>query len=280
MRTLHAIALITALTVGCSESTTVNPAPFAAPQDATVPATDAGDASADLDAPAAPEAATARRQVLQRSPFGNLDQTGNLLFDGDFEWSVPGSQTPWNAFGTLGAVDMVIETGGVCRSGLRCAVMDNTTDLLGEGIAATHAGLALSVWARVPAGDCAAVEIYTLSLMIMSVEMQTSIEADGAQPDGSGWCHYQGWIEPKDEAVGVYITASAIDDGQQVIIDDATLLAADGLSPLSLAHRAVPPAVEARMIAAGEWLRRHRIVDRPRRQIRTPWKQNPERYGP
>ncbi|MBI5535498.1 MAG: hypothetical protein HY898_22400 [Deltaproteobacteria bacterium] len=271
MRTIHATALVAACALGCSESTSVNPVAIPGSADAA-PSADGGDASADLDAPVTPEAAPMRRQVLHRSPFGNLEQTGNLLFDGDFEWSSPGGQTAWTGFGQLGAVDMGIETGGLCRSGLRCAVIDNTYDVLGEAVAATHSGLQLSVWAKVPSTDCSVVEIYTLSLMLMAVGMQPPIVPDSPEPDGSGWCHYQGLIVAKDEAVGVFISASTIDDGQRVILDDVTLLASDGLSPLSVGMRPVPPAAEARMLAASDWLRRHRWVHRPERQIRIPWK--------
>ena len=65
------------------------------------------------------------RTVETRNPWGGA--LGNLFVDGDFEFSVvlQGSspQAGWFAFSNNGQGYVRGETGGLCKSGMRCAVM-------------------------------------------------------------------------------------------------------------------------------------------------------------
>lgn len=245
-----------ALLSGCSDETRVNPVPLAAaPADASIPTTDAGDAA--TDAPSKPEAGPHKRDVLYRSPFGNLQATGNLLFDGDFEWSGAGSGAWVGASSTEGQVELRLETGGLCRSGLRCAALDNSYDMLGYGTRASHAAVDVSFWAKVPDTNCAVVSGYVLSIMNYTILLTMKRDADA--PGVDGWCRFHAVLPLKlQEGIGVYITAEKLDDGKRVLIDDVVAVAADGLSPMSLTAGPAPEGVPQRMARGLDIIRRNR----------------------
>lgn len=252
----NASLLACALLIGCSDETRVNPVPSpSAAADASVPSTDAGDAAAE--AASMPEAGPHKRDVLYRSPFGNLKATGNLLFDGDFEWSGSGSGAWVGASATEGQVEVPLETGGLCRSGLRCVTLDSSFDMLGYGTRASHAGVDVSFWAKVPDSDCAVVSGYVISIMNYTILLTLKRDADA--PGADGWCRFHGVLSPKlQEGIGVYITAEKLADGKKVLIDDVVAVAADGLSPLSLKVDPVPEGTRKRMERGLDIIRRNR----------------------
>ena len=150
MKALFAVALLSLAVAGCNSGEALSPVPQAI--------VDAGaDAAADAGVDASPpDAGTVKRTVMTRSPFGG--PAGNLLVDGDFEMStVPqaGAQLGWRAFALDGKtpVNINTETGGLCRSGLRCAVVDPTMQILIRGASAAQGkGNMASGWAKVPSG--------------------------------------------------------------------------------------------------------------------------------
>jgi len=241
---------------GCSDETRVNPAPLpVAPVDASIPSTDAGDAAAE--AASKPETGPRKREVLYRSPFGNLNATGNLLFDGDFEWSGGGSGAWVGASATEGQVEVPLETGGLCRSGLRCAALDKSFDLLGYGTRASHAAVDISFWAHVPDTACSVVSGYVISIMTYAILLTVKPEADA--PGAGGWCRYHAVLPQKlQEGIGLYLSAEKLDAGKRVLIDDVVAVAADGLSPLSLAAEAVPDSTRKRIEDRLDIIRRNR----------------------
>jgi hypothetical protein len=236
--------------------------------DAAAPPVDARADSLSLpDSPPPVDAGPKRRDVLVRSPFGNLAPLGNLFIDGDFEWSAPGGQTPWLALDVdQGQVDLALETGGACRSGLRCARMNNVTDLLGEGIAATHAGLEISFWAKVPGASCSVVTATLISLQTFSTWPVDEVLSETDAPDASGWCRFHGVKSKWTEAPGVYISTQGLKDGETIIVDDAVMVAADGLSPLGLGSGPISADLARRIAFAGDWLRKHRVFGREGRR--------------
>lgn len=250
-----ATLLLCSLLIGCSDETRVNPAPLAsAPADASAPLHDAADDAAD--APSKPEAGPRKREVFYRSPFGNLQATGNLLFDGDFEWSGGGSSAWVGLSSTEGEVGLNLETGGLCRSGLRCAALDNSYDILGYGTRASHAAVDVSFWARVPDDKCNVVSAYVASLMSLSIVL--TIKGDTVAPGAGGWCRFHGVLPQKQEGIGVYVTAEKLDDGKTVLIDDVVVAAADGLSPMSLNVEPIPEPARQRVLRGLELSRRNR----------------------
>ncbi|MBW2528823.1 MAG: hypothetical protein JRI23_31900 [Deltaproteobacteria bacterium] len=101
---------------GCQASEYTEPDP--APLDGGALTTGGGQTSTP------PDAGARRRTVMTRNPWGG--PPGNLVVDGEFELSVTpsGGQTGWRAFHFSGGLrELQVETGGVCRGGLRCALL-------------------------------------------------------------------------------------------------------------------------------------------------------------
>lgn len=212
----------------CADSTSVNPVPTPSTDAAPPDATTAPDAPSEASAP---EAGPRRREVMNRSPFGRLDVTDNLLIDGDMELSGGAGQTPWVAIGAEGQTSLLVETGGRCRSGLRCLVLNDRVDaLLGSGVAAGEQSLEFSMWAKVPAMDCGVITVYLFKLMTKYITGFHQVHPASDVPDADGWCRYHALRGKMDESVGVYIEAE-LTAFQRVLVDDAVLRPADGSSP-------------------------------------------------
>src|SRR5262245_9380671 len=121
-----ALCIAAALGSGCSSSEELRPVPVDASTIADAePTTDGG----------ALDAGPPKRTIEQRNAFGNVAETENLLWDGDFEWfSAFSDQYGWLAgtsMLTLGYSFRDIRVGTICRSGLKCAGMAKKTVLAG-----------------------------------------------------------------------------------------------------------------------------------------------------
>jgi hypothetical protein len=258
-------ALLASATLGaCSDPLQPNPAPL------RLGPSDAGAPDSPSDGMAAPDAADAKetapvdagpvkRSVTTRSPYGNLAVSGNLMFDGDFEWSGSSGQLGWAAIASVvGQIELPLETGWSCRSGLRCARVDNSYDLVGHAVAASDKSLAFSIWIKVPGQDCNVISLYLMSGMTQSYSPLDVATPDTDQPAADGWCRYQLLKNPTDEAITVYLSASWLSEGEVALVDDAVLTASDGQTPRQLHIRPVPTEMIQRISFALEWLRQHR----------------------
>lgn len=241
----------------------INPAPYDAGigADTSRPPPDASE-----DGPAPTEAGPVRRQVLRRSLYGNLQHTMNLMFDGDFEWSAQQGQPGWVGIGQNGVVDLSIVTGGLCRSGLRCGRIDNTTSAMGYGIGPTHSGIDLSVWVKVPGTDCNVVGVYLAGRMTGHTVEFVFPETNEPGPNDDGWCRFHTVRPRMDEAPIVTVDGDSVPSGQWALVDDVELLPADGLSPLRAEVRPVPPRVRERVAKAIEWIHKHQPFPVPFRR--------------
>ncbi len=214
---------------GCSEDATISPAP-AATTTSTSTATAPSDAGPPPSATVVNSAA-AVRQVLTRNPFGG--HPGNNLVDGDFELSTvrgTGHQTGWRAFSSSGTAETEIktETGGLCHSGLRCAVMESGSLFLLHGAAAEGKGNLASIVAKVPEGKtCAVVKPQAIDCNGTTVLKNLHAEPTDNKPAADGWCHYWAEIPPQTSSICVYIE-SALAAGQVALVDEAQLGADDG----------------------------------------------------
>jgi hypothetical protein len=257
-----ALAIAFAL-VACGDGEKLSPLP--------VPGMDAGADGGDTPPPPAPDAGTVKRAVLDRNPFGG--PSGNLLADGDFELStVPhaGAQLGIRAYTSdgSGAVDLATETGGLCRSGLRCAVVQPATVLLLRGTAANGKGNVASGWVKVPAGSaCNVVRPILITCDTFAVGKLLSAK----KPDADGWCHYTATLTEQDQATCVYVD-STLPTGATALLDSFMLGPDDGtVQPLE-AEFWVPDAETARRL---DRLRAYAIATlplgrRPRRPPPTP----------
>jgi hypothetical protein len=193
-----------------------------------------------------------KRTVMERSPFGGTP--GNLLADGDFELStVPhaGSQLGWRAY-TLdgsGELDTHWETGGLCRSGLRCAIFDPGMLMFGRGTASATKGNVASVWAKLPINaKCNLVRPILITCDTFNVDKLLS----GGKKDANGWCHYTAALPRQDSALCMYID-STLKAATYALLDDAVIGPDDGTIHPEAAEFWVP---DAQTVATLENLRR------------------------
>ncbi|APR84833.1 Hypothetical protein A7982_10182 [Minicystis rosea] len=213
---------------------------------------DTVDAGGDAAPPVVP--GPVKRTVMMRNPFGG--RAGNLLVDGDFELSTvanPGAQLGWRGFSADGSADREVatETGGLCRSGLRCAVMEPSTLFLIRGAAAKGKGNIASGWAKVPEGSfCSVVRPMLIGCNTFIVLKQISATKN---PDADGWCHYTASVPEQDNATCVYVETT-LKAGTSAILDAFTLGPDDGtVQPLAAEFWAPEPDLAARL----ESLRAH-----------------------
>jgi hypothetical protein len=213
------------------------------------------------------------RRVETRNPFGGPPE--NLLTDGDFELSiVPGpsdTQGAWfavDAFG-INPVPLRAETGGLCRTGLRCAVLEPKRLLLGWGTAAgSGIGHEVTIWVK-PEGEgttCDVMDAFTISCFNFDV---TSILSADESPDPSGWCRYSGDVPPTNEGVCLYLESN-LDAGQTALLDSATLLPGSGAGLQARSSVAPSHAVRERLTKVQKLLRDTRQLARPRPAFGSP----------
>ncbi len=220
---------------GCaSETPSVNPAPVAAIDAAPPDAPSLPDVQVDAEPPR--EAGPVKRLVFDRSPFGNLEHAGDLLMDPDFEWSTGAGQTGWVAMSADGQERVDVETGGLCRSGLRCVRIAGSSALYGRATGATSGAAKLLLWAKVPGSACGIVNIYVVRAMTYGVVLDAPVSPVTDAPDANGWCRFEGTAPPQPEALGVYVELKPTILNTWAILDDASLQPADGMSALSVAR--------------------------------------------
>lgn len=249
-----------ALAVGagaCAPDEKLAPTQTAPPDDAGPPV-DAGP-----DAPSE----TPIRKVMTRNPLGATPT--NLLADGDFELSVvsngqAGGQYAWNGFGSDNSrIAFVGETGGLCRSGLRCAHMKKGQLLLGRGTAAPDkAALDASIWIK-PLGldaDPPSNEVCKNLATVYLIRCDTGVIGmslkSASEPDADGWCESS--IEGANGsnlAVCMYLEMKS-----EALVDQATLSPSSKTSNLASLEPA-PPEDQVRTSAIADILRRQMRFD-------------------
>jgi hypothetical protein len=222
--------------------------------DAGPPPVDAGG-----DAPALPEAGPVKRTISMRNPFGG--PVDNLLADGDFELStvIDGDfpQSGWRGFTDGGSTQATVkmETGGLCRTGLRCAVLEKDLILFGRGTAAPdEKAHVASIWAKVPAGaSCNVIKFLLVGCDTFGSLKKLSSEPE---PNEDGWCEYGGVLPKRDSAVCFYGEAE-VEEGATAIVDSAVLIAEDTAASTKSLEVWVPsPGISARVAAVQEQVRK------------------------
>jgi hypothetical protein len=223
------LLLATSLALGCSDER-VDPAPGPT----TVPTTP----PVDTETPVAPKPPP-KREVLQRNPFGNVSETQNLLWDGDFEWSSPFSdQYGWiEPPYTPSVTDVVV--GPLCRSGVKCARIGDGADLVGIAVASAEHDLEASVWIRflpdegAAAPPCAEVEAYLLDLAgLPPFDDDEALEPAADVPDETGWCRLAATVPQRNNKTYLYVDNRS---DWPILVDDAVVKPSGGSIPLSSA---------------------------------------------
>lgn len=248
---LPTVALFAALSAlgalgGCGDGGPPNPAPLPS------------GAGAGGSIPAVVPGPQARR-LEERNPWGG--PPGNLLVDGDFEHSISfeypeylESSLGWVAFASS-QVGFRGETGGLCKSGIRCAVMLPEVVLFGRGTAAA-AGRAMvaSAWAKPPpTRRCDVVGVRVIDCAFTG--LGTKVPPVSMDADADGWCQYRGPAPGRDTAACMYID-NTLARGEQALLDAVVLAPDDGtVAPRSL--ETMSPAMRERIARVSRWVRDH-----------------------
>jgi hypothetical protein len=245
------LSLGTLALAGCSVDESLSPVSTAPTGTALV------DAGPDAPAPL-PEAGPWKRSILTRNPIGG--PSGNLLIDGDFEHSTvgqPGPQTGWRAFSADGSALLPVktETGGLCRTGLRCAVLEPKSLQLLRGTAARDTGVIASIWARLPPGSTSCKAVSPILIRMDDFATFTKLAGDKA-PDAAGDCHYGARIPEKTDALGIYIE-NTLETGTFALLDSAVLAPDDGtVQPKAAEFWPPPPDLAERLLTVREAIAR------------------------
>jgi hypothetical protein len=157
------------------------------------------------------------RTLIQRDPFGNVAETRNLLWDGDFEWeSSFADQYGWLQGQTANVASRRV--GPECRSGLKCGVLG--PDLIGIAVSSAEHDLYASVWVRPADGSCESVTAYLLAEGIYDDGADVVIPPVTGVPDESGWCHHEATVPQRDDKSYLYLASTAV---AEALVDDAVV---------------------------------------------------------
>jgi hypothetical protein len=229
-----------ALAASCDADGVLNPLPVAA--------SDAGvDAGHDAGGGGAP---TVRRTVEQRNPFGNVAATRNLLWDGDFEWSLPFPEQYGWLTGSPSSINFdppTIVVGPSCASGLKCASLAHGRVLVSLGVSSKGQAMTASVRVRPATPSCEGV-VEAMHFTEAPNEPEVSLVADSVTPDERGYCSFGALVPERQRASYLYVENHAEED---ILVDDAVLLPADAELRRLPAGRPASP----RLVAAATALR-------------------------
>lgn len=228
---------------------------------------------------AASDGGKPKRTVEQRNPFGDVAETQNLLWDGDFEWfSAFSDQYGWISGGLIVesyALPTVV-VGPQCKSGVKCASIAPGQGVLGLAVGAEAQPLDVSVWVSGAPQDCSAVDVVLTSVFTLGPgDPSATIAADG--PAVGGWCHFHGVVGPRTKKPALYIGNQGAT--ATLVVDDAVVKAAPGAEPTTLARRLTPDSaarVEAACAAARRQMTPHDPPPNAARRAFEAWRHKPE----
>ncbi|MBK6696938.1 MAG: hypothetical protein IPG50_32850 [Myxococcales bacterium] len=225
--------------------------------------TPAAPSAAPAEAPAAPtETVAARRTVEVRNPFGNTAVADNLMADGDFELTGRYDQQPWLAFGQGGQSVLNFETGGRCRSGVRCLVLGPDEAVLGWMATPAAGKITIALWARPVGGSC---KDLIVRIVDMDKDSNTAVGFPAPAEDERGECFFEGSaasLPGGSPAVWLEVAGNA--KAKSIVVDDVVALpvAGNGASLRSLALSFATRA-PARLPFVADWVKRNRRFGLP-----------------
>lgn len=210
------------------------------------------DASLDATGGAASDAGPIRT-VEQRNPFGNTQDYLNLVADGDFEFTGRQQQQPWLVFTTAGQETLAFETGGRCRSGVRCAALDPGKTMIGWVASPKTDGMYATIWAKPLSGSCK--DVY---VSLVNLDTQVGGDLKVSPIDDKGWCRFSGEAPNMAGKNPVLLVETPARAQAKVLIDDGWVTAVPIASLATRALFRLGPEQAARVAFIAEWLRTHR----------------------
>lgn len=211
--------IVAALLLGCSEER-LNPVPGSV-EDAGVPPPDETN-EVPPDAPPV----TKKRDVVTKSPFGNVAETQNLLWDGDFEWSSPFTdQYGWIELPASPTLSD-IEVGPACRSGVKCARVRKNGSVIGIGVSSATSSLEASIWVRFEAEEgqtplCSDVDAFLLDLASFEpTDAEQVLTPVAESPDEDGWCNLTATSPVRAHKTYLYVENNF---GGPMLLDDCVI---------------------------------------------------------
>lgn len=210
-------ALLTALLPSCAVDETVSPVPGSGDTSTTTTTESTTESTGTGGSGGAPSAPI--RTVEQRSPFGNVAASDNLLWDGDFEWSSPFSDQYGWLFGPPYGYDFPAATiGAACRSGVKCVTLAKGKAIIGIGVSSRTEALSITAFAKPQQGGCAGVLVSLLD--IDTSHKDVDVPATTEDPDSVGWCLYRVETPAYEKKVYLLIDNNTGDD---LVVDDAVV---------------------------------------------------------
>lgn len=213
--------------VSCAGEEAVNPTPTGT----TPPPPPPVDGGTGTTTPDAGDGGPIVREVFTRNPFGAAGE--NLLVDGDFEFSIlpegAAGQNGWIGFTSSGGDASILgETGGLCKSGLRCGRVTKGMILFARGTAAPDEKRhKITLWAKpitAPAENPC--KVLQPRLITCDTFEQLAMVMPPAQPEADGWCKLEGEGRSSKIATCLYI-----DVLQDTLIDASSVVAVEAAGP-------------------------------------------------
>ncbi|MEZ4298824.1 MAG: hypothetical protein R3B70_27990 [Polyangiaceae bacterium] len=218
----HGLPLLLALSVAplaCSSEELIDPVPSTSTLTDTTSSTDTGTGGEGGAPPA-----KVIRTVEQRSPFGNVAATDNLLFDGDFEWSSPFSDQYGWFYGPPYSYSFPAATiGAACRSGVKCVTLPKNKAVIGIGVGSGESPVTVTAHARPENAACEDVDVSLLDIATFAKDV--TIPAVSEAPGADGWCEYSALVPAYPQRVYLLIDNNTAKD---LVVDDVVVRAAPG----------------------------------------------------
>lgn len=216
-------------------------APGCAPDERLAPLEPPPDAEPPADAEPPPPPTRVKRTLVERSPYGNVAERENLLWDGDFEWASPfADQYGWFEPPANPTISDVV-VGAACRSGVKCARLAKNRSLVGIGVGAAEVDLRASVWVRfepdaaLPVPACAELSAFLFSTgELYEPDPELDLSPTSDTPDEAGWCQLTVVSPPRRNKVYLLVRNRS---GVPVLVDDAVVARSDGSVQFSAPSR-------------------------------------------
>lgn len=209
-----------------------------------------------------PAPAVATRTVGHRSPFGDAFQSDNLMVDGDFELTGRTDQAPWFVYNN-GQATLNYDTGGHCRSGIRCAIIGKDDALIGFMASPATEDFEIRAYIKPETGRCLDAQLYAFDVSSNAVSVSAMPTTSTVGDDG--WCFFDGKAPALTYAApALYIQLVGTAKSKTLTVDQVSVLPVSKVPVHGITPPTQPPSadVRARIETAATWIRTHRKYGR------------------